>query len=302
MKSISNYVCLTFTLLITLSLQSQDKVIDLYPSGKIPYRLENNLGNGYEYENGLIRRKKTIQTPSIEIFYPKDVSSNMPAVLICPGGGYSFLSHLHEGVKVAELLRDAGIVGIIVNSRLPDDRLMTNKTEVPLLDAQAALRYVRENSKELKIQSDKIGVMGFSAGGHLASTVAVHYGEKLLRPDISILVYPVITMEQDFTHQGSKNNLLGQNPTIDQVNKYSNHKQVTPDTPPTFIVHSIDDKTVPVQNSLQYIDNLISKGVKNCAFHIFPNGGHGYGLAQDKTDQLKDWPNLMLKWLKELGW
>nr|HMP30003.1 alpha/beta hydrolase [Saprospiraceae bacterium] len=278
------------------------KIINIYPTDNIPYKITNDIGDIFEYENGLIRRKKTIQNPTIEIYYPKKMTDNMPAVLICPGGGYSFLSHLPEGVKVAEYLSDADIVGIIVNSRLPDDRIMTNKSEVPLHDLQQALKYVRENAKSLGVNPEKIGVMGFSAGGHLASTAAVHFEDKMYRPDISILIYPVITMEDDFTHRGSKNNLLGKDPSIHLVQKYSNHKHINQNTPPTFIVHSIDDKTVPVQNSTQYIDHLIQHQVKNCAFHIFPNGGHGYGLAQDKSDQLKDWPMLLVKWLKELGW
>ncbi len=281
---------------------SQEKVVALYPNGKIPFKIENQIGNVYEYEKDVITRKKTIQTPDIECFFPKTKKDSMPCVLICPGGGYGLLSHLKEGVKVAEILNEAGIVGIVVNSRLPDDRTMTNKTEVPLLDLQTALKYVRDHSKELRINPNKVGIMGFSAGGHLASTAAVHYADPSLRPDISILIYPVITMEDDFTHKGSKTNLLGKKPSQDLVDKYSNHKQITSNTPPTFIVHSMDDKAVPVQNSFQYMSMLAEKGVKNCSFHIFPSGGHGYGLAPDDKTSLKDWPTLLLKWLNERGW
>lgn len=285
-------------------LQAQQiKTIQLYPDGKVPYLVENSVGDVNEYENQVVTRKKTIQSPHIEIYYPGgDKNGDKSAVLICPGGGYGYLSHLKEGVRVAELLNGAGIIGIIMNSRLPDDRLMTDKHKVPLTDVHAAMTYIRQNAKELGIKKDKIGVMGFSAGGHLASTAAVQYDKEELRPDLSILIYPVITMDTTFTHKGSRQNLLGKKPSEELVHLYSNETQINPKTPPTFIVHSTDDAAVPVKNSLVYMDALMKHGVKNCSFHIFPSGGHGYGLAQDKKDALRSWPDLMLAWLKDRGW
>ena len=297
-------ICLTLILFIHFVMNAQQfKTIELYPSGKIPYKVENNIGDVNEYENQIITRKKTVQSPSIEICYPKvENNTEKSAVLICPGGGYGYLSHLKEGVRVAELLAGAGIIGIIMNSRLPDDRVMTDKHKVPLSDVHTAMTYLRNHAKELGIKKDKIAVMGFSAGGHLAASAAVQYDKEELRPDLSILIYPVITMDTTFTHKGSRQNLLGKKPSEELVHLYSNEKQITLKTPPTFIVHSTDDAAVPVKNSLVYIDGLIKNGVKNCSFHIFPTGGHGYGLAQDKKDALKSWPDLMMAWLKDRGW
>jgi acetyl esterase/lipase len=297
------YLSILLLIYINMVQAQQIKTIQLYPSGKVPYQLENNVGDVSEYENQIITRKKTIQSPHIEIYYPAgEKNGEKSAVLICPGGGYGYLSHLKEGVKVAELLNNVGIIGIIMNSRLPDERLMTDKHKVPLTDVHMAMTYLRKNAAELGIKKDKIGVMGFSAGGHLASSAAVQYDTEDLRPDLSLLIYPVITMDTLFTHKGSRQNLLGKKPSEDLVQLYSSEKQITTKAPPTFIVHSTDDAAVPVKNSLVYIDALIKNGVKNCSFHIFPTGGHGYGLAQDKKDALKSWPDLMIAWLKDRGW
>ena len=297
-------IILFHLLLAMYSMNAQQiKTVDLYPAGQIPYQIQNTVGDVFEYDNQLLMRKKTIQVPGIEIYYPENAGSGPRAtVLICPGGGYTFLSHYKEGVQVAQLLNSVGIIGVVMNSRLPDDRVMTNKAKVPLADVHAAMKHLRENAATLGIISDKIAVMGFSAGGHLAATAAVHYQEEALRPDLSILIYPVITMDSTFTHKGSRRSLLGTSPSPELVAHYSAEKHITAKTPPTFILHTTDDATVPVQNSMVYMDALIKNRIKNCSFHIFPTGGHGYDLALNKKDSLKNWPDLLLSWLKDRGW
>ena len=184
---------------------------------------------------------------------------------------------------------------------------MNDKSIGPLQDGQKAIRIVRRNAKKWNIDPDKIGVMGFSAGGHLASTVSTHFDEKVYepvdtmsaRPDFSILIYPVITMKADYTHKGSRNNLLGRTPDEDQVIRFSNELQVNEQTPPAFLVHSLDDNAVPVQNSINYA--LAMKKFKiPCELHIYEHGGHGYGLGSS-NDTESTWPKACEKWLKARG-
>jgi acetyl esterase/lipase len=179
---------------------------------------------------------------------------------------------------------------------------MSDKTIGPLQDAQQAIKIVRENAEKWHINPNLIGIMGFSAGGHLASTLETHFQKAVidnpkqtsLRPDFAILGYPVVTMDS-LTHKGSKNNLLGVNPSDELVKLYSNELQVTPETPPTFIVHAIDDKTVPVENSINLILALKKAGVKS-ELHLYQAGGHGFGLNNKTTTD--KWFDRMINWLK----
>jgi acetyl esterase/lipase len=166
------------------------------------------------------------------------------------------------------------------------------------MDAKQAMRIVRARAAEWNIKSNKIGIMGFSAGGHLASTLSTHFDEDT-RPNFSILIYPVISMDKNITHMGSRNNLIGKNPTDAMIKLYSNELQVTANTPPTFLIHATDDDAVPVENSLLYYQALKNNKVPT-EMHIYPAGGHGFGLANGNKS-LESWPNLLIEWMSGLN-
>lgn len=244
-----------------------------------------------------------VSVPTLALYLPKKETANQSAVLIFPGGGYSHLAMHKEGKKVALWLNSLGITAFVLKYRLPTDRVMKDKSIGPLQDAQEAIRTIRRNAKEWNIDPAKIGVLGFSAGGHLASTLATHYLDKVYdadtisaRPDFSILIYPVISMEEGITHNGSKVNLLGANAVKELVDKYSNEKQIDANTPKTFLIHASDDKVVPVENSIQYYMNLKKFNVP-VEMHLYENGGHGFGLGTKGTHT--EWPKACEKWLTE---
>ena len=251
---------LVFVFLLAMKCLSAQEVIDLYPD-KVP---NSKASSDYKEKadtaaNGTIRVGK-VSKPQLIAYYAEKEIANGTSVIICPGGGYSILSISHEGSLIAKKLNSIGITAFILKYRLPSDVIMEDKNIGPLQDAQQAMKMVRENAAKFKIDSTKIGIMGFSAGGHLASTLGTHFKIALidnpkntsLRPDFMVLLYPVITMSE-LTHAGSKKNLLGLTPTATQVKLYSNELQVSPETPPTFIVHANDDKTVPSENSLDFV-------------------------------------------------
>jgi len=244
-----------------------------------------------------------VSVPTLALYLPKKETANQSAVLIFPGGGYSHLAMHKEGKKIALWLNSLGITAFVLKYRLPTDRVMKDKSIGPLQDAQEAIRTIRRNAKEWNIDPAKIGVLGFSAGGHLASTLATHYLDKVYdadtisaRPDFSILIYPVISMEEGITHNGSKVNLLGANAVKELVDKYSNEKQIDANTPKTFLIHASDDKVVPVENSIQYYMNLKKFNVP-VEMHLYENGGHGFGLGTKGTHT--EWPKACEKWLAE---
>ena len=214
---------------------------------------------------------------------------NGAAIVICPGGGYGGLVTKGEGHGIAAWLNSHGIAGIVLEYRLPAGR-----PYVPLLDAQRAIRTVRANASQWKVDPKKVGIIGFSAGGHLAATAATHFTPEN-RPDFAILIYPVITMSVG-THGGSKKNLLGPNPTEELVNLFSNEKQVTKDTPPTFLAHALDDKPVPIENSRLFHQACQAKGVPSKLLEL-PNGGHG--LNGYKGPSWDAWQKQSLEWLRE---
>jgi acetyl esterase/lipase len=295
------FVLTSYTLLT-----AQEKIIKIWP-GKIPGSIENPVvkEDTVKLENGQIRISKVVE-PTITLFFPQKERAVGAAVVICPGGGYGRLAIDHEGFFVAKWLNELGIVGVVLKYRLPNDAIMINKSVGPLQDVQEAIRIVRRNSKDWNINPNKIGVMGSSAGGHLASTVSTHFNEKIYdsdstnaRPDFAILLYPVISMNKEITHSGSRTNLLGENPDERLVEHFSNELQVRSDTPPTFLVHAADDKTVPVQNSINYFSSLKKYSVLS-ELHIFEKGGHGFGLAKNR-DTESQWPQMCEQWLKLHG-
>ncbi|MDD4967891.1 MAG: alpha/beta hydrolase [Paludibacter sp.] len=221
---------------------------------------------------------------------PKELATGA-AVIICPGGGYSGVSVEKEGFKIAKWFNQLGISAFVLFYRMPNGHY-----EIPLKDAQVAFQIIHDNAKKWNINKRKIGVMGFSAGGHLASTVGTHFNSKINRPSFMILCYPVVTMNKETTHLGSRTNLIGNNPSDDLVKLYSNELQVTKKTPPTFIVHSIDDKTVPIVNSENMLKALQEKKVP-AELHKFDIGGHGFGMLV-RGLPVDNWPDLLKTWLK----
>jgi acetyl esterase/lipase len=247
-----------------------------------------------------------VTDPTLMVYLPAPEKRNGTAVVICPGGGYGRLAFDHEGYQVAEWFNSIGVTAIILKYRLPNDTIMKDKTIGPLQDAQEALRVVRRHATDWKINPAKVGIMGFSAGGHLAATASTHYDRKVYiptdtisaRPDFSILIYPVISMDPYITHAGSSENLLGKKPTSRLINEFSNETQVNNHTPVTFLVHSSDDGAVPVKNTLRYFENLNRNGVP-VEMHIYRTGGHGYGLGKNKTSSEGTWPEALKHWMKD---
>ena len=203
---------------------------------------------------------------------------------------------------MAKKFASAGVTAFVLKYRLPSDLIMVDRSIGPLQDAQRAIQIVRERAVEWKLDPEKIGIIGFSAGGHLASTLGTHYEKVLidnkantsLRPSFMALIYPVITMGEK-THQGSKQNLIGQNSTPEQINLYSNEKQINSNTPPTFLVHAQDDTVVPVQNSLMFYEAMTMAKAK-AEMHLYEAGGHGFGLNNKTTPD--QWFEHCLNWLK----
>ncbi len=283
------------------SMNAQDITKSLYLKD-IPNSIHNSIKEVIQMEDTIIRRISKINVPTISVYLAKsDSKKSTPAVLICPGGGYSILSFTYEGINLAKWLNSIGITGVVLKNRLPDDNLMIHKEDVPLSDAQKAIELIRENSLVWNINPEKVGIMGFSAGGHLAASASTHF-TKQQRPDFSVLVYPVITMDTNFTHLGSRKALLGEHPSDHLIQKYSNELQINSNTPPAFLVHSSDDSVVPFTNSVRYYENLIKNGVTNSELHVFQNGGHGYDMALKLDGNVSQWTLLLKNWLLQNNW
>lgn len=304
LKSIFSILILTFLL---INANGQNSVIKVWPAG-IPGSLKNETyTEKTTVSNDVISLYAKVTDPSITVVLPPNDKATGTAVLICPGGGYGVLAFDHEGFAIARWLNENGIAGIILKYRLPSDLIMKDKSVGPLQDAQEAIRIIRRNAAEWKIDPKRVGVIGFSAGGHLASTLSTHYAEKVYevkdtvsaRPDFSLLIYPVITFDASFTHIGSRNNLIGNTPSEDAIRHFSNELQINDKTPPAFLVHSGDDKAVPVKNSIVYFEGLVKNNIK-AELHIFEKGGHGYGLSVGKGTQ-SSWPGLCIKWMNANG-
>jgi acetyl esterase/lipase len=308
MKNSNNVKIVLILLFLSISFPifSQNQEIPLWQTipGAIPsadYKQEPRLD-----AQGNITGIRKVTEPTLKIFLAENKNAKNAAVIICPGGGYALLSHEKEGDKVAAWFQSIGVSAFVLKYRLPNDVIMKDKTIGPLQDAQEAIRTLRRHADEWNLDTAKIGVLGFSAGGHLAATVSTHYNDKVYeskdnisaRPDFSILIYPVISMEDAITHKGSKENLLGKNASAEMVEKYSNEKQVDANTPKTFLVHATDDKAVPVENSINYYLALKNQKVP-VEMHLYEHGGHGFGLGVEGTN--KNWPAACEKWLISNG-
>ena len=243
-----------------------------------------------------------VSQPSLTIFLPQKENAAGAAVIICPGGSYGVLAAGHEGTDVARLFADSGIAAFVLKYRLPDDSTMVNKEIGPLQDAQRAIQIVRSRAKEWGVHPDRIGIMGFSAGGHLASTAGTHFQKNYvsnpdhisLRPDFMILVYPVISFNDSIGHAGSKHNLLGNTPSPEKIMEYSNELQVTDQTPPAFLVHAKDDTGVPYANSTEFAGALKNHHIKE-EVYLYEHGGHGFGMINKTSSQR--WTDFCMVWL-----
>lgn len=278
--------------------------IDLY-EGVVPNSKKSDVNEVAPAANDGTPRVSGVTNPQITAFFPEKNNNTGKAAIIFPGGGYAVLAIDHEGYAIAKRLNEEGISAFVVKYRLPSDLTMEDKSIGPLQDAQRAIQLVRERAAEWGISKNEIGIVGSSAGGHLASTLGTHYQKALipnpnntsLRPDFMLLLYPVISMDPQITHKGSQVNLLGQNPSADQLSDFSNEKQVSDDTPPTFIVHAKDDKTVPIANSERFRDSLMSHHVP-VKLQVYEAGGHGFGLNNKTTDD--QWFNHFMEWFKTI--
>jgi len=295
---------------IFLNVSAQEYVLPLY-TGKVPY--SNNKALKENIVQTEIIRISDVVAPDISVYLPARQFATGQAVVICPGGGYRILAWDKEGKDVAKFLNSIGVAGIVLKYRLPVSVNVTESHKVPLADVQRAMRMVRFNASKWNIDPGKIGVMGFSAGGHLASTLGTHfdYGNKLsadsvdqmsCRPDFMILMYPVISFTASVTHTGSRESLLGKNPPKELVEYYSNELQVKTDTPPAFFVHADDDRGVPVENTLLMYAALRKNNIP-AELHIISEGGHGFGLASDNA-HVSSWAGslkLWLQWINKSG-
>ena len=243
------------------------------------------------YTDGSVKSIGQISDPKIEIFLP-DSDSNGIGVLIFPGGGYKYVAIKKEGYDVAKALNKMGYTAFVLSYRLPSNDIMHDKSIGPLMDAQEAFRLIKSKLDEYDIQLNKLGVLGFSAGGHLAASLHAKYNENIYtskyeitaRPDFSVLIYPVISMNDEIAHEGSKHSLLGFNSTKLQEDNFSIELNTNTDVSPVFLVHASDDSSVSVQNSLRYYNSLNRKGVP-VALHIYQNGGHGFGLGNNTENK-----------------
>ncbi|WNM17733.1 alpha/beta hydrolase [Flavobacterium capsici] len=284
-------------------MQSQVKIIpvwkDVIPNEIInPQYTENQI-----YKDSIFQKTSNVSVPTLTIYFPE--KANGTSILIFPGGGYEHLSMCKEGEKVAKWLNSLGITAFVLKYRLPSDKIMKDKSIGPLQDAQEAIRIIRRNALEWKI--NKIGVIGFSAGGHLAASLSTRFNENFYstsdtassRPDFSLLIYPVISMKNEITHKRSQANLLGNKPSKKEIETFSVELSVTNETPNTFIVHATDDKSVPVENSINYYLALKKNNVP-AEIHLYEKGGHGFGLGVKDTS--KFWTDACINWLKSLNY
>ncbi len=301
-----NLLVVAGIMLIAASVFSQSRVIDIW-NGKVPGAIPNP---NYKQivDSAYWIKIRFVTKPTVQV-YPAPADKNTgTAVVVCPGGGYYGISFINEGIEVAKWLNQLGVTAVVLHYRLPDDAIMQNKSIAPLQDGQEAMRIVRRNAKKWGIDPHKIGIMGFSAGGHLASTVSTHFDEKVYepkdttsaRPDFSLLIYPVISMDSAITHWGSRESLLGKNPNPEMLKHFSNALQVTAKTPPAFMIHSMDDGLVPVQNSIEYALAMKKNNIP-CELHIYERGGHGYGLGKKNAGTESTWTKACERWLKTRG-
>jgi len=285
-------ICLLFSFVV-----NAQEIVELYP-GTIPNSKKTEKKE--TFTSGMFRG---VSKPTLEVYLPEKEKATGTAIVIIPGGGYGVVVYQGEGISTAKQFAKNGIAAFVLKYRLPDDSILVNKTIGPLQDAQQAIKLVRENASNWGVDVNRVGIIGFSAGGHLASTAATHFQKPVienknntnLRPDFQIMVYPVISMQDSLTHRDSRNNLLGKDPSKELIDEYSNELQVTDDTPPAYITQTADDQTVDVDNSIAYFESLRHHHV-DVEMHIYPKGGHGFIFRQP------DWVDPLFLWMKKNKW
>ncbi|ERJ57427.1 alpha/beta hydrolase [Sphingobacterium paucimobilis] len=295
-------LCLFFVLLGKWSFSQEE--INLY-EGAIPDALSaENIETQNPRQSGGAWITKVSQ-PTLTSYLVQGSEKPSPAILICPGGGYGGLAIEKEGHDIALAFQKNGISAFVLKYRMPSERTMIDKSKGPLQDAQQAMAVIRSNADRWQVDPGKVGVIGFSAGGHLASSLATRFHKPVLegntsnvRPDFVILMYPVISFKDSIGHIGSRNNLIGKNPPAEMITAFSSEENVTTDTPPAFLVHAGNDKIVKVENTIAFYQALLQHQVK-AQMHIYPEGGHGFGL-NNRTTQDK-WFDHCLLWLKDCG-
>ena len=264
------------------------QALPLYPDGAVE-------SNGFSAADVRLTATNLDKCAEADYFvFPADpAQATGQAVVICPGGGDISLAYGHEGLDVAEWMNEHGITAVVLRYRMPNGH-----PEIPLKDAQTALKLVRQKAADWHVDPNRVGIMGFSAGGHLAATAATHFTGPEDRPDFSILIYPVITMDERYTHKVSREELIGRDAPIELVDRYSNEKQVSDRTPVTFLALSDDDGGVPPVNSTMYYEALKAHGVP-AELHVYPSGGHGWGWLETFKyhDELR---TSLDRWLKEI--
>jgi len=298
-----NFFCLLTLVTLSANISAQDEAILLYPNGAPGFKAVQ-IQEDSKTTDG-ITRVKDITQPALYLFKPKEKTSDA-AVIICPGGGYTILAIDHEGYDIAKWFNERGITAFVLKYRLPQQNLFNNSEIRPLQDAQQAIRIVRGSAEKYGVSPNKLGIMGFSAGGHLASTLSTHFQIQVgeitnstisVRPDFSLLIYPVISFSDSITHAGTRKNLLGANPSAEKIELYSNENHVTKETPPTFLISTTDDG-VPAENSILYF-LACKKNSVPVEMHIYEKGGHGYALKKKERGPVETWADRMEDWLKE---
>lgn len=297
-------LCLFFVLIIALHANSQT-TIPLYGE-TVPNSKPVKIKEDTTVTSGMLRVAK-VSHPELTVFLPPADIANGAAVIICPGGGYRIVSMTGEGTDVAKELNKWGVTAIVLKYRTPDTAYCIDPSIAPLQDAQQAIITVRKQAKKWKIDPSRIGIMGFSAGGHLASTAATHFQKVLVdnpenisaRPDFLILAYPVISADTSIWNRLSFDRLLGITSSREKQNVFSNELHVDAGTPPAFIVHANDDKDVPPQNSLVFY-NALQKNNIPAELHIYSKGGHGFGMYVRQGNEF--WPERCRNWMKANGW
>lgn len=290
---------MTASLIMSMTYANAQSEMPLYP-GEVPnYKSVPNTQKSETDKNGILRILE-VTVPTLTVYAPPKGKSNGISVIICPGGGYRALAALHEGSDVAREFNKMGVTAFVLKYRIPDEKAQVDKSIAPLQDAQQAIRVVRKNAIKYGVNPNKIGIIGFSAGGHLAATASTHFlrpvgenaDETNVRPDFSILIYPIISFKE-FGRNSSSDQLIGKNPTTQMIDLYSNEMHVTKETPPVFLVHAGDDSSVPVKNSLVYYEACQKNGVQ-ANLVIYSKGGHGFGLNNKSTkekwmDNVRNW-------------